>query len=138
MSGSRSECWSERRIERPSDCRIGARMMRGVLVLACVAALAGCASVRPAPKLANTVYDCASLSQRERVKYPPAALQQKIGGWVVLAYEVGGARASNIRVVDAEPPGVFAESATEALQKSVFPTAMRRADCSTVYLFEAR
>ena len=116
----------------------GSRMMAGMLAIGCATTLAGCASVRPVPKLPNTVFDCAQLSQREPVKYPRAALQQKISGWVVLAYEVGGSRATNIRVVEAEPTGVFAESATEALQKSIFPTALRRADCSTIYLFEAR
>jgi hypothetical protein len=109
----------------------------GVLAAGC-AALAGCASVRPGPKLPNTVFDCASLSQREPVKYPRDALQRKVSGWVVLAYEVSGSRASNIRTVDAEPAGVFVDSATEALQKSIFPTALRRVDCSTIYLFEAR
>ena len=109
----------------------------GVVAVFC-AALAGCAGVRPAPKLANTVFDCASLSQREPVKYPRDALERKLGGWVVLAYDVSGSRASNIRAVDSEPPGVFVDSATEALQKSIFPTALKRADCSTVYRFEPR
>jgi TonB family protein len=90
-------------------------MNRTTLLLAVLLAVAGCASApyRPPEVLAAG-----------GIEYPPAAREQKIEGYVMVAYDVNvDGTVSNARVVEAVPPGVFDEAAVAAVRTWRFHAA---------------
>ena len=80
--------------------------MKLMLAIA-VLLLAGCAGQRGLPLVSAT-----------GAVYPPEALDAGIEGYVVVRYDVDGqGRVVNARVVEAEPDGVFEESALQAVSR---------------------
>lgn len=62
---------------------------------------------------------------REQPRYPRQALSRRIEGWVELAFEVDGegrVQAETIRVLAAEPQGVFDRAARRAIARWRFAT----------------
>lgn len=54
-------------------------------------------------------------------QYPPAALRQRVEGWVLVEFTIGTeGQVKDPRVVQADPPGVFDESALSAVQRFRF------------------
>lgn len=58
-------------------------------------------------------------------QYPPSALKQGIEGWVLLEFTIGTeGQVKNARVVQAEPAGIFDQSALDAVQRFRFRPRM--------------
>lgn len=58
-------------------------------------------------------------------QYPPSALRQKIEGWVLVEFTIGTeGQVKNARVVQAQPPGTFDQSALNAVQRFRFRPRM--------------
>lgn len=70
-------------------------------------ALVGCASTSRPPELVSA----------GGVVYPAAAKDQKLEGYVRVAYDVSAdGSVTKVRVVDSDPPGVFDEAAVAAVR----------------------
>ncbi len=90
-------------------------MNRMVFLLAALLAVAGCAA---------TPYRPPEVLAAGGIEYPPAARAQKIEGYVMVAYDVDiDGTVSNVRVVEAVPPGVFDEAALAAVRTWRFHAA---------------
>jgi TonB family protein len=76
--------------------------------LVCMAlAMAGCASSSRPPEIVSA----------GGIVYPTDARDQKVEGYVRVAYDVSvDGSVTNVRVVDADPPGVFDEAAVAAVR----------------------
>ena len=67
----------------------------------------------------------ARVTQRTEPQYPNSAREKNLSGYVVLEIQVSaGGLAEEIRVIQAEPPGVFEASAREAIRSWRFEPAM--------------
>lgn len=109
-----------------------ATILRSVVVAAALTltlAVGGCAS-RHAPL---------QLVSGTGAVYPPAARAAGIEGYVVVRYDVGiDGRVSNVRVVSAEPAGVFDESALQAVSRWRFSEPKRDGAPAPVEGMESR
>ena len=82
--------------------------MKPVATLVCIAlATVGCASSSRPPEIVSA----------GSIVYPADAKDQKVEGYVRVAYDVSvDGSVTNVRVVDANPPGVFDEAAVAAVR----------------------
>ncbi|MBN4075351.1 energy transducer TonB [Gammaproteobacteria bacterium AH-315-E17] len=72
----------------------------------------------------------------EEVFYPEEALENCIEGWVHLSYEFSSDNmATNIRVLDSDPPGVFEEAAISAFSIWTFSDEQVSSPENTQYVF---
>ena len=56
-----------------------------------------------------------------RPRYPRAALEAGIDGWVEAIFRIDASgRVSDVRIIDAEPPGVFEQAAAQALERWLY------------------
>ncbi len=71
--------------------------------------------------------------------YPPHAREQGVEGYVVVRYDVDvDGRVQNARVVKASPPGVFDESALQAVSRWRFKPPERHGEAKPVRDLESR
>jgi TonB family protein len=125
---------------------------RAVMLVACIAACAGCAS-GPPPRTARVDPDTAARRlgapavapeddcAREVLdntfpQYPAGALHARTEGWVVLGFDLDGSgKAANIRVIGSQPPGVFEQSAITSVERTRYVAGARRVACRTRVTF---
>ncbi|MFK8014830.1 MAG: TonB family protein [Gammaproteobacteria bacterium] len=61
-----------------------------------------------------------------RPSFPEAALAAGIEGWVEAIFIIdAGGRVSNVRIIDADPPGVFEQAAADALRRWLYAPLYR-------------
>ncbi len=90
--------------------------MNRIILLLVLLAVAGCAS---------TPYQPPEVLAAGGIEYPAAARDQKIEGYVKVAYDVNAdGTTSNARVVESVPPGVFDASALAAVRTWRFKPAV--------------
>lgn len=93
------------------------------LLFVSVLLLAGCAAGNRPMQLASGA----------GAVYPPNARAAGVEGYVVVRYDVDTeGRVSNVRVVESSPPGVFEESAVQAVSRWRFNPATRRGEPQAV------
>ena len=91
-------------------------MNRMIVLLGVLLALAGCMS---------SAYQPPELLSAGGIVYPTEAQDQKIEGYVKVAYDVNGdGSVSNAHVVEAVPPGVFDAAALAAVRSWRFRPAV--------------
>lgn len=94
----------------------GYTFCRGLLTLAAVVLMVACASQARPPILASAA----------PLEYPAVAQAQQIEGSVTLQYDIDeSGQVSNLRVIEADPPGVFEEAAIASLSAWRFNPARR-------------
>jgi protein TonB len=73
----------------------------------------------------SAVERAARVTQRTEPQYPSAAREKNLSGYVLLEIHVSaGGVPEEIRIVQAEPPGVFEAAAREAVRSWRFDPAM--------------
>ncbi len=93
--------------------------MRAIFILALLVAVSGCAGGnRPLQLVASS-----------GAVYPPQARQQGVEGYVSVRYDVDvDGRVQNARVAESSPPGVFDESAVQAVSRWRFKPPERHGE----------
>ncbi|MFW6092566.1 MAG: energy transducer TonB [Pseudomonadota bacterium] len=103
--------------------------MRILLLLAVAVTLVACASGNRPLKVVSSVGPV----------YPPDAKAEGIEGHVLVRYDVGvEGRVRNVRVVEASPPGVFDESARQAVSRWRFQPPTEAGEPQPVEGLESR
>ena len=120
------------------------KIREAALVVLAVSLLAACAQDQvtyPARDFNQQVLTetCRMYVTRAAVPdYPKRAMQEHLGGYVVLRYSLDGSgKAKNIRPVEGRPPGVFDAAAVEALRQSEFDPEAKMQDCFSEMDFTA-
>lgn len=104
------------------------RCRPGLLLALAVLLLGGCAGQRGLPLVSATA-----------PVYPPQAREAGTEGYVVVRYDVDReGRVVNARVVDAQPEGIFEDSALQAISRWRFRQPEDDAEASTVTGLESR
>jgi protein TonB len=97
--------------------RVGSDAFARVGLVLCALALAGCVTSRDLPL---------RFVSGEGPEYPPAARAQSLEGYVIVRYDVTAEGAvENVRVVGAEPTGVFDAAAVAAVSAWRFAAPTR-------------
>jgi TonB family protein len=72
-------------------------------------------------------------------QFPKEAQQRRLGGYVVVAYELDATgKAKNIRAIEAHPAGIFDAAAIETIRASDFDVEAKAKECRSVIDFISR
>ena len=92
---------------------------------------------RQPPSRAANIPDCTQFAvERQKVVYPREELRRGVQGWVAFTYTLtGNGAASEVRVADSEPRGVFVAAAETAFRQWRCAESVRQEACLQVFEF---
>jgi TonB family protein len=105
----------------------------GIASLSIILLLSACAgggsATRPVPPVTQ---DCSDYwVYRVKPVYPREAAKRRQEGWVLFQFDLDGSGSSkNVRIVDAEPEGVFEDNAVAAVSTMKFKPGVVQQGCT--------